>query len=81
MISDEHQSKLSQRPTVRVHHGPADQSAQHGSDAMIVREVRQRPSEAFDERPSNQRLSADDLQGRAFTLLEQVGATIANETR
>ena len=89
MISDEHQSKLSQRPTVRVHHGPADQSAhdghadqsaQRGSDAMIVREVRQRPSEAFDERPSNQRLSADDLQGRAFTLLEQVGATIANET-
>jgi PAS domain S-box-containing protein len=46
---------------------------------MIVREVRQHPSEAFDERPSNRRLSAEDLQGRAFTLLEQVGATIANE--
>jgi diguanylate cyclase (GGDEF)-like protein/PAS domain S-box-containing protein len=51
-----------------------------GSDPLIVRQVRQNPSEAFDERPANRRLSIQDLQGRAFTLLEEVGAAIANET-
>jgi PAS domain S-box-containing protein len=52
----------------------------HVSDPLIVRQVRQNPSEAFDERPVNRRLSAHDLQGRAFTLLEEVGAAIANES-
>jgi diguanylate cyclase (GGDEF)-like protein/PAS domain S-box-containing protein len=52
----------------------------HAADPVIVRQVRQNPSEAFDERPVNRRLSAQDLQGRAFTLLEEVGAAIANET-
>jgi diguanylate cyclase (GGDEF)-like protein/PAS domain S-box-containing protein len=55
-------------------------SATLDTDPVIVRQVRQNPSEAFDERPVNQRLSAQDLQGRAFTLLEEVGAAIANET-
>jgi diguanylate cyclase (GGDEF)-like protein/PAS domain S-box-containing protein len=45
-----------------------------------VREVRQHPSEAFSDQPANRRLSSKDLQGRAFILLEQVGAAIAHET-
>ena len=70
MISDESQSNLSLFPTVSAGESAAD----------IVREVRQALSEAFDERPPNRRLSSEDLQGRAFTLLEQVGAAIAHET-
>ena len=56
------------------------QSVVHASDPLIVRQVRQNPSEVSDQRPANRRLSAQDLQGRAFTLLEEVGAAIANET-
>jgi diguanylate cyclase (GGDEF)-like protein/PAS domain S-box-containing protein len=71
LISDEHQSNLSQ-----IASGQSDLSA----DLSIVRQVRQNPSEAFDEHPSNKRLSETDLQGRAFTLLEEIGAAIARET-
>jgi diguanylate cyclase (GGDEF)-like protein/PAS domain S-box-containing protein len=50
------------------------------ADPLIVREVRSHISEPFEERSTNRRLSAHDLQGRAFTLLEEVGAAIAHET-
>jgi diguanylate cyclase (GGDEF)-like protein/PAS domain S-box-containing protein len=75
LISDEHESNLRQ-----IHADRADLSAGASTDVSIVRQVRQNPSQAFDERPSNKRLSATDLQGRAFTLLEEIGASIAHET-